>query len=195
MQKEEVPWSNACSWVCTCWNPLGMFGPVPHLGILPTFAYEAHELVVLSFSAVRALCASLPIPPPLNSSRAADPRDALPHTPSSLTGLCSVSTPCRDQGTLPDHAILPSELFWGHSKFMLQSSFLLKFPVEKRAKASLSLVPQFTALSPSPGSGWFCHTLPSCLCSHPSLCMRTECDMILLFVMCLTLASFHCLGL
>lgn len=40
---------------------------------------------------------------------AADLSDSLPHTPLNLTVLCSVSTPCRDQGTLlPVHASLPS---------------------------------------------------------------------------------------
>lgn len=68
-QKEGVPWPNTCSWVCTSCSPLGMVGPVPHLGVLPTFASEADEFGVLSFSAVRALCpTSLPVWLPLNNS-------------------------------------------------------------------------------------------------------------------------------
>ena len=79
---------------------------------------------------------------------AADPSDSLPHIPSSLTGLYSVSTPCRDQGILlPFHVTLPSLSSWGHSRSMLQSSSLLKSQLGKRAKP-LPSVPQFTAKVP-----------------------------------------------
>lgn len=68
MSEGRGPWPNTGSWVCTSWNSLRMVGPVPPVGILPEFASKVDEFVVLSFSAVRAFCPSLPIWPPLNNS-------------------------------------------------------------------------------------------------------------------------------
>ena len=96
----------------------------------------------------------MPLPANLASSQqllfaAADPSDSLPHIPSSLTALYSVSTLRRDQGTLlPVHATLPSYCSCGHSRSVLQSSSLLKSQAGERGKASLPSVPQFTSKVP-----------------------------------------------